>query len=71
MRPEILLTFEHAWPRHDGRKETAIRRELGITPARYYQLLNRAARSSEGVEADPLTARSVRERAGRDTPTRR
>lgn len=63
MRPEILLTFEHAWPRHDGRKETAIRRELGITPARYYVLLHRAARSRAGMVADPITARRIRDRA--------
>lgn len=65
MRPEILLAFEHAWPRHDGHKETAIRRELGITPARFYQLLGRAAESREGIAAHPITARRVRDRAQR------
>ncbi|WP_404474880.1 DUF3263 domain-containing protein [Microbacterium aerolatum] len=63
MRPDTLLAFEHAWPRHTGRKETAIRRELGITPARYYVLLHRAARSRAGIAADPITARRIRDRA--------
>lgn len=65
MRPELLLAFEHAWPQHSGRKETAIRRELGTTPARYYVLLHRAAASREGMSADPITSRRVRERSTR------
>lgn len=65
MHPELLLTFERSWPRHTGHKETAIRRELGITPARYYVLLHRAAHTREGIEAHPITARRVRERAAR------
>lgn len=62
MSPEALLAFEHRWPQHSGRKESAIIHELGITPARYYQLLGRVARSSEGMSADPITARRIRER---------
>ena len=58
-----LLAFESAWPRHDGTKDLAIRRELGITPARFYQLLGRAATTVEGIAADPIPARRVRERA--------
>lgn len=58
----MLLAFESRWPRHSGSKEEQIRRELGITPARFYQLLHRAARSVEGIAADPITARRVRER---------
>lgn len=65
MSPDTLLTFERSWPQHSGHKETAIRRELGITPARYYVLLHRAARSRAGMVADPITARRVRERATR------
>lgn len=65
MRPETLLAFERAWPHHDGRKDLRIRRELGIAPARYYQLLGRAAVSHEGMSAHPITARRVRERTAR------
>jgi hypothetical protein len=63
MSPVTLLAFERAHPRHDGAKEETIRGELGITPARYYVLLGRAARSMEGMVADPITARRVRERS--------
>lgn len=63
MPPDTLLAFERSWPQHSGYKETAIRRELGITPARYYVLLHRAARSRAGIVADPIAARRVRERA--------
>lgn len=57
-----LLDFEHSHPRHNGWKEETIRRELGITPVRYYVLLGRAAESVEGIAHDPVTARRVRER---------
>lgn len=65
MRPETLLAFEARWPRHNGTKDLTIRAELGMTPARYYQLLGRAAQSREGMAADPITARRVRERVAR------
>lgn len=67
MKPEALLAFERTHPRHDGTKEETIREELGLTPARYYVLLSRAARSVEGMAADAITARRVRERARRRT----
>lgn len=63
MLPEDLLAFEQAWPRHTPDKDVTIRRELGVTPARYYQLLTRAARTADGIAADPITARMVRARA--------
>lgn len=62
MRPATLLAFEGAHSRHDGTKEEAIRGELGLTPARYDVLLGRAARSMDGMAADPIMARWVRER---------
>lgn len=63
--PEALLEFAAAWPRHNGIKDLAIRRDLGITPPRFYQLLGRAAKAVEGIAADPRTARRVRARAVR------
>lgn len=63
MAPDSLLAFEARWPRHNGTKDLAIRHDLGITPARFYQLLGRAAKTSEGIAADPITARRVRERS--------
>lgn len=66
MSPETLLAFEAQWPRHTPDKDATIRRELGITPARFYQLLGRAAATVEGISADPITARRVRERGARN-----
>lgn len=63
MTPSTLLAFERAHPRHDGTKEETIRAELGVTPARYYVLLGRVSRSVEGMAADPITARRVRDRS--------
>lgn len=54
-----LLDFEAAWPRHTPAKEELIRDELRIPPARYYQLLNRAAASLDGQAYDPITAHRV------------
>ena len=62
MTPARLLEFERTHPRHNGDKEETIRAVLGVTPARYYVLLGRAARTVEGMSADPITARVVRER---------
>lgn len=62
MTPQTLLAFEQKWPRHNGTKDLAIRSELGITPARFYQLLGRAAKTVEGIASDPIAARIVRAR---------
>ena len=35
-----MLTFERQWWRQAGAKETAIRDRFGVTPTRYYQVLN-------------------------------
>lgn len=68
MTPEALLAFQARWPRHSGHKETAIIRELGMRPARFYQLLNRAARTTVGMSSDPITARQVRGFCPWDSP---
>lgn len=62
MTPERLLACEATHPRHTPTKKEAIRQTLGIGEARYYELLKRAAASDEGMRADPITARHVRER---------
>ena len=63
--PVDLLAFEARYQRHTPTKTSRIRHELGITEVRYYVLLARAARSAEGIAADPATARMVRRRAER------
>lgn len=70
MTPAQLLAFEARHPRHTPTKTSRIRHELGITEVRYYVFLARAARSTEGIAADPATARMIRERASRRATAR-
>nr|WP_240747283.1 DUF3263 domain-containing protein [Microbacterium sp. K24] len=65
--PADLLAFEARYPAHTPTKTQAIHRELGLHPARYYQKLRHAAEASEGIAADPITARRVRERPAQAT----
>ena len=60
--PAELLAFEARHPKHAPAKTHAIRHQIGISEVRYYTLLHRAAHSVEGIKADPMTARMVRER---------
>ena len=57
-----LLDFERAHPTHSGFKEERIRATFSLTPARYYQLLFRAAASHDGQAHDALTAHRVTRR---------
>jgi hypothetical protein len=53
-RERDILAFEHRWWAHAGAKDEAIRAELGLTPARYYQLLNAVIDSPAAVRHDPM-----------------
>ena len=55
-----LLAFEAEWRRHAGAKEEAIRVELGLSPARYYQLLGRLIDTVEALEHDPMLVKRLR-----------
>ncbi|WP_375386702.1 DUF3263 domain-containing protein [uncultured Microbacterium sp.] len=59
-RERAILDFEAAWSRHVGAKEEAIRAELGLTPARYYQLLGRLLDSAAAVVYDPMLVKRLR-----------
>lgn len=59
-----LLDFEARQPWGSPAKEHAILVDLGMRPARYYQLLNAAIQTREALEHDPeLTHRLLRLRA--------
>lgn len=60
-----LLDFEAGHRRHTGDKEMAIIRQLGITPARYYQLLHRAVPTEEALRHDPILTNRLRDAYGR------
>lgn len=59
-RDRAILTLEAAWPRHGGMKEETIRAQLGMSPARYYQLLGRLIDTEEALEFDPMLIRRLR-----------
>lgn len=59
-RDRALLDFEARWPRHTGAKEEAIRAELAITPARYYQLLGRLVDTRPALEYAPMLVQRLR-----------
>ena len=62
----IVLAFERRWWRHAGAKEEAIRREFGVGPTAYYQLLSRLIDDPAAIAYDPmLVKRLQRQRASR------
>ncbi|WP_018297277.1 DUF3263 domain-containing protein [Corynebacterium lubricantis] len=61
-----LLDFEARAPRSLGAKEEAIRRELGLTPVRYFQRLNMLIDDPDALAARPQLVRRLQR--VRDTP---
>lgn len=59
-RDRALLEFEAEWRRHVGAKEEAIRADLGLSPARYYQLLGRLIDTTDAQEFDPMLVKRLR-----------
>jgi Protein of unknown function (DUF3263) len=61
-----VLAFERQWWKYAGAKEEAIRRQFGISPTAYYQLLSRLIDEPAALAADPmLVKRLQRQRAAR------
>ena len=58
--PADLLTFEAQWWQHMGIKERAIRERFGLSPIRYYQVLNLYVDTDAAVRQDPVTTRRLR-----------
>lgn len=53
-RDRAILALETSWPRHSGAKEEVIRAQLGMSAARYYQVLGRLIDSDVALEYDPM-----------------
>jgi Protein of unknown function (DUF3263) len=65
-RERGVLGFERRWWRHAGAKEEAIRREFGIGPTAYYQLLSRVIDDPAAVAYDPMLVKRLQhQRASR------
>lgn len=59
-RDRAILAFEAEWRRHAGAKEEAIRADLGLSPARYYQLLGRIIDTADAQAHDPMLVKRLR-----------
>ncbi len=55
-----ILDFERMWWQSSVPKELAIRSRFRISPARYYQLLNRLLDHADALEYDPMLVRRLR-----------
>jgi len=65
-RDRAVLAFERQWWKYAGAKEEAIRREFGMSPTAYYQLLTTLIDDPSALQADPmLVKRLQRQRASR------
>jgi hypothetical protein len=58
-RDAAILAFEQQWWRHAGAKEEAIRTELGVSAARYYQLLGVLIDSPVALASDPMLVKRL------------
>ncbi|KOU39328.1 DUF3263 domain-containing protein [Streptomyces sp. WM6378] len=55
----VLRMEARAWPT-PGAKERAIREELGVSPTRYYQLLNALLDDTRALAHAPVTVNRLR-----------
>lgn len=55
----VLAMARRSWGR-PGARERAIREQLGISPTRYYQILNALLDSPEALAHDPVTVNRLR-----------
>lgn len=62
-----IMRFESRWWRLAGSKESAIQRELGLSPTRYYQLLHQLINRPDVHATYPVLVNRLRRR----TTTRR
>lgn len=55
-----ILEFEHRWYRHRGEKHVALSREFGISPIRYFQILNQLIDKPAAVVVEPTLVNRLR-----------
>lgn len=59
-RDRAILEFEQVWWTLPGRKAAAITDHLGLSPTRYYELLNALIDDPHALAHDPLLVRRLR-----------
>jgi len=60
-----ILAFERSWWREPGAKQQAIADTLGLSPTRYYQLLNELIDRPEALRFDPVLVKRLRRQRAR------
>lgn len=55
-----ILVFERQWWQYPGTKEKAIREQFGLSPTRYYQVLNELVDKPAALAVEPLLVRRLR-----------
>ena len=61
-RDRAVLALERRGSARPGVKERVIREELGMSPTRYYQLLNALLDDERALRHDPVTVNRLRAR---------
>ena len=59
-RDRDILAFERQWWQYAGAKEQAIKEMFGLSPTRYYQVLNEVIDNPAALAEDPLLVRRLR-----------
>lgn len=55
-----ILTFEKRWYKAQSAKEADVTDEFGLSPVRYYQLLDRLLDDPEALAAEPILVKRLR-----------
>ncbi|KIA64756.1 DUF3263 domain-containing protein [Nocardia vulneris] len=59
-REHDILAFERQWWKYAGAKEEAIKELFGMSPTRYYQVLNAVVDRPESLAVDPMLVKRLR-----------
>jgi hypothetical protein len=59
-RQRAIIDYERSWWEVPGRKTAAIRERFGLSPTRYYEMLNELLNNPDAMEYDPLLVRRLR-----------
>jgi Protein of unknown function (DUF3263) len=59
-RERAMLDFERGWWREPGTKGGAIRARFGLSPSRYYEVLDNLIDDPDALSHDPLLVKRLR-----------
>ena len=59
-RDRDILQFERQWWQYAGAKDQAVKDMFGLSPPRYYQVLNAIIDNPDALAHDPLLVRRLR-----------